>query len=51
MISESTKILIDEQFETEYIDDAMVKGKSIAIKVYQLLAMKTPNHEKVIEKK
>jgi adenylate cyclase len=51
LISESTKILIDEQFETEYIDDAMVKGKSIAIKVYQLLAMKTPNHEKVIEKK
>ena len=43
LISESTKILIEDKFEVEYVDDAMVKGKSKPIKVYQLLAMKTPN--------
>ena len=43
LISESTKILIEDKFEVEYVDDAMVKGKSKPIKVYQLLAMKTSN--------
>ena len=51
LLSESTRKLVEDDFEMEYIDDAMVKGKSVAIKVYQLLAMKSAASDIDLKKK
>ncbi|MFO7897400.1 MAG: adenylate/guanylate cyclase domain-containing protein [Candidatus Cloacimonadales bacterium] len=40
IISDNTNSLIEDRFLSEYVDDAMVKGKSQSIKVYQLLREK-----------
>ena len=40
IISESTNELIVDKFETEFIDDVLVKGKAIPIKIYQIIKEK-----------
>ena len=40
IISESTHLQITDEFETEFIDSVLVKGKSQAVKIYKLIGRK-----------